>query len=98
MGAIGQQLKQVFRRLGRAPMFTAITVITLAAGIGVACGLIVTIIVMRLMSTLLFKVNPTDPLTYVAVSAGLIFTAFLASYLPSRRAAAVDPVEALRAE
>jgi hypothetical protein len=34
MGAIGQQLKQVFRRLGRAPMFTAVTVITLAAGIG----------------------------------------------------------------
>jgi len=67
-------------------------------GIGVACGLVVAIIVMRLMSTLLFNVNPTDPLTYVAVSAGLIATAFLASYLPSRRAATVDPVEALRAE
>jgi len=34
MGAISQQLKQVFRRLGRAPMFTAVTLITLAAGIG----------------------------------------------------------------
>jgi predicted permease len=67
-------------------------------GIGVACGLVVAIILMRLMSTLLFKVNPTDPLTYVAVSAGLIATAFLASYLPSRRTSAVDPVEALRAE
>jgi predicted permease len=67
-------------------------------GIGVACGLVVAIIIMRLMSTLLFNVNPTDPLTYVAVSAGLIATAFLASYLPSRRTAAVDPVEALRAE
>jgi predicted permease len=67
-------------------------------GIGVACGLVVAIILMRLMSTLLFKVNPTDPLTYVAVSAGLIATALLASYLPSRRTAAVDPVEALRAE
>jgi predicted permease len=67
-------------------------------GIGVACGLVVAIILMRLMSTLLFRVNPTDPLTYVAVSAGLIATAFLASYLPSRRTAAVDPVEALRAE
>jgi putative ABC transport system permease protein len=67
-------------------------------GIGVACGLVVAVIIMRLMSTLLFNVNPTDPLTYVAVSAGLIATAFLASYLPSRRAATVDPVEALRAE
>jgi ABC-type lipoprotein release transport system permease subunit len=59
---------------------------------------VVAVIIMRLMSTLLFNVNPTDPLTYVAVSAGLIATAFLASYLPSRRAATVDPVEALRAE
>jgi putative ABC transport system permease protein len=67
-------------------------------GIGVSCGLVVAVIIMRLMSTLLFKVNPTDPLTYVAVCAGLIATAFLASYLPSRRAATVDPVEALRAE
>jgi predicted permease len=67
-------------------------------GIGVACGLVVAIIIMRLMSTLLFKVNPTDLLTYAAVSAGLIATAFLASYVPSRRAATIDPVEALRAE
>ncbi len=67
-------------------------------GIGVVCGLVVAVIIMRLMSTLLFKVNPTDRLTYAAVSAGLIATAFLASYLPSRRAATVDPVEALRAE
>ncbi len=67
-------------------------------GIGVACGLVVALFIMRLMSTLLFKVNPTDPLTYAAVSAGLIATAFLASYLPSRRAATLDPVEALRAE
>ena len=67
-------------------------------GIGVVCGLAVAIIIMRLMSSLLFNVNPIDPLTYAAVSAGLIATAFIASYLPSRRAAAVDPVEALRAE
>jgi predicted permease len=67
-------------------------------GIGVVSGLAVAIVIMRLMSSLLFKVNPIDPLTYAAVSAGLVATAFLASYLPSRRAAAVDPVEALRAE
>jgi predicted permease len=67
-------------------------------GIGVACGLAVAIVIMRLMSSLLFKVNPIDPLTYAAVSAGLVATAFLGSYLPSRRAATVDPVEALRAE
>jgi ABC-type lipoprotein release transport system permease subunit len=50
------------------------------------------------MSSLLFKVSAADPLTYIAVSLGLIGTTALASYLPSRRAATVDPVEALRAE
>ena len=66
--------------------------------IGVACGLVLAIIVMRLMSSLLFKVSPIDPVAYSAASLGLVATAFLASYLPSRRASAVDPVEALRAE
>ena len=66
--------------------------------IGVAFGLVAAAIAMRLMSSLLFQVNPVDPVTYAAVSIGLLFTAFLASYLPSRRAAAVDPVDALRAE
>jgi len=67
-------------------------------GIGAAFGLVAAAIVMRLMSSLLFHVNPVDPITYGAVTLGLIFTAFIASYLPSRRAATVDPVEALRAE
>jgi predicted permease len=67
-------------------------------GIGVVCGLIVAFIVMRLMSALLFNVNPIDPIAYVAACLGMGTTAFLASYLPSRRASAVDPVEALRAE
>jgi putative ABC transport system permease protein len=66
--------------------------------IGVAFGLVAAAIAMRLMASLLFQVNPVDPITYGAVSVGLLVTAFLASYLPSRRAAAVDPVDALRAE
>jgi len=67
-------------------------------GIGVACGLVTAVITVRLMSSLLFNVSAMDPITYAVVSIGLIGTAFLASYLPSRRAAIIDPVEALRAE
>ena len=65
---------------------------------GVACGLVASFALTRLMSSLLFEVNPVDPVTYGVVAVGLMSAAALASYLPSRRAAAVDPVEALRAE
>jgi predicted permease len=67
-------------------------------GVGVAIGLAAALALMRLMSSLLFGVKPTDVATYAAVSLGLIATAVLSSYLPARRAAAVNPVESLRAE
>jgi predicted permease len=67
-------------------------------GVGVLCGLVTAFAVMRLMSSLLFKVSPVDPVTYGAVTLGVAVTAYLACYLPSRRAAGVDPVDALRAE
>jgi len=70
----------------------------LLTGLGVMCGLLAAIISMRLLSSLLFNVKPVDPVTYGAASLGLLVTAWLASYLPSRRAATVDPVDALRAE
>jgi ABC-type antimicrobial peptide transport system permease subunit len=68
------------------------------AGIGVAIGLVSAIGLMRLMKSLLFGISPLDPFTYIAVSLVLVSAAVLASYLPARRAAAVDPVEALRME
>lgn len=68
------------------------------AGVGVACGVVVAIAAVRVMASLLFHVSPVDPVTYILVCAGLGATAALASYLPSRRASNVDPVEALRAE
>jgi len=52
----------------------------------------------RLMSTLLFGISPLDPLTYAAGALLLAMAAVLASYLPARRVAAVDPIEALKAE
>jgi len=87
MGAQRSELTGMFVRHG----------LTLTA-IGVGAGLIAAVIFMRFLSSLLFGVKPVDLLTYGAVSLGLVLTAFLASYLPSRRAATVDPVEALRSE
>jgi ABC-type antimicrobial peptide transport system permease subunit len=68
------------------------------AGIGIACGLATAFATMRLMSSLLFNVSPVDPITYGSITAGVLATAFLACYLPSRRAAGIEPVNALRAE
>jgi putative ABC transport system permease protein len=70
----------------------------LLAGIGAGIGLAAAVGLTRLMSSLLFGVNALDPMTYAAVAFVLIGAAALASYFPSRRATAVDPVEALRAE
>lgn len=70
----------------------------LLTGIGIACGLVVAFAAMRLMASLLFHVSPMDPVTYAGMTVGVVVTGYLACYLPSRRAASVDPVEALRAE
>lgn len=70
----------------------------LLTALGVAVGLGAALAVTRLMTTLLFEVSALDPVTYVVVSLVLVTSALLASYLPARRASAVDPVEALRAE
>jgi predicted permease len=67
-------------------------------GVGTAIGLGAAAALMRLMRTLLFGISPLDPVTFTAVPVALVAAAALASYLPARRTAAVDPVEALRAE
>ncbi len=67
-------------------------------GIGVAIGVFAAAGLTQFMKSLLFGISPLDPLTYLAIPSILVASAVLASYLPARRAAAVDPVEALRTE
>ena len=68
------------------------------AGIGIVCGLLLAFVATQFLKSLLFHVNPADPLTYILACIALCGAATLASYLPSRRTAAVNPVDALRAE
>jgi putative ABC transport system permease protein len=61
-------------------------------GVAVAAGL------MRVMASLLFEVSAVDPITYAAVSVGLVAAVLVATYVPARRATRVDPLVALRYE
>jgi len=87
LGAQQVELRRMFVRSG-----------LVLAGIGVGIGLAAAGGLMRLMTSLLFGISPLDPITFAAVPVVLVAAAVLASYVPARRAAAVDPVEALRAE
>jgi len=87
LGAQKDELRWMFVR--SALVLTAVGVVI---GVGAAAGLV------SLMKSLLFGVSPFDPVSFVAVPVVLAAAAALASYLPARRAAAVDPVVALRAE
>jgi putative ABC transport system permease protein len=66
--------------------------------IGIALGVVGAFIVMRVLSSFLFGVSATDPVTFICVSLLLAVIAFLASYIPARRATRVDPMVALRYE
>ena len=65
-------------------------------GLGVGIGLLLSGIMAPLISTLLYGVRPLDPEVFLAVPIILIVVAFLASYIPARRAAKVNPIVALR--
>ena len=68
------------------------------AGIGIGAGMGMSIGVTRSMSSMLFGVNPSDVISLTTATLAILFVAILASYLPARRAAAVDPAVTLRAE
>jgi putative ABC transport system permease protein len=66
--------------------------------IGIAIGLFASLALTRMISSLLFEVHATDPLAFSLAAIALVFAALLACYIPARRAIAVDPVSAIRAD
>jgi ABC-type antimicrobial peptide transport system permease subunit len=100
---VSQRTREIGIRMALGAQRNALTGLFVRQGlsltaIGAACGLVVAFITMRLMSSILFNVSPVDPLTYIVITACVGATACLACYLPSRRAATVNPVNALRSE
>lgn len=87
LGAQKKELKWMFVR-------SALTLTAIGVGIGIAAAAALT----QSMKSLLFGISALDPLTYATVPVLLVAAAILASYLPARRAASINPVEALRVE
>ncbi len=88
--ALGGQARDVARLVVRQGLRLAV--------IGLAIGLAGSLALGRLMAPLLFEIRPIDPLAFVAAAAVLLLVAFLATYGPARRAARIDPINALRVE
>jgi len=86
--ALGAHRRAVEGLIVRAALFWTLP--------GLALGLAVAYASSRVMASLLFDVTPTDPLTFASVGAAMLLVSVLASYLPARRAARVDPLVALR--
>ena len=88
--ALGAQRNNVLKLIVRQGMVMAL--------IGVVLGLAASLVLTRVMTSLLFGVSATDPLVFTAIALLLAAVAFIASYIPARRAIKVDPMIALRYE
>jgi len=88
--AIGAQSRDVFRMVVGEGMILAL--------IGIGFGLVGAFALTRLMTTMLFAVEPTDPATFITIAVLLTGVTLVACYIPGRRATKVDPLIALRYE
>ena len=88
--ALGATPKEILLLVVRQGMMVAV--------VGVVAGLLGALVATRFMSSLLFGVSATDPMTFTGIAVLLGLTALLASYVPARRAARIDPMVSLRSE
>jgi predicted permease len=101
--AVNQRLNEIGIRIAMGAKPWDVLAMVLRQGMGlVLAGLVLGVgsafALTRMMKSLLFEVEPTDPVTFGAVSAVLALTALIACYLPARRALKIDPLVALRRE
>jgi ABC-type antimicrobial peptide transport system permease subunit len=87
LGAQVSEVRTMFLRQGLA-----------LSAVGLGVGLVAALALTRFMSSLLYGIRATDVATYVAAFAVILVAATLGTYLPARRATAIDPVETLKAE
>jgi ABC-type antimicrobial peptide transport system permease subunit len=100
---VGQQTREIGIRVALGARRQDVFKMVLARGLrlaltGVGLGLMAALATGRALAGLLYGVKANDPLTFVIVSLALTFVALMASFLPARRAATVDPMQALRAD
>jgi putative ABC transport system permease protein len=101
--AVRQQTREIGIRMALGATSTRVRNMVLSqalaiSSIGAIAGLIGAIAGARLLTSMLFEVRPTDPVTLAGVTVLLLFVAATAAYFPARRATTIDPVRALRAE
>jgi predicted permease len=101
--AVSQRTREIGIRLAMGAQRSVVTRMFVRSGLalsatGTAIGLAAAAALSRAMSSVLFGVSPLDPATYTTVPLVLFAATLVASYVPARRVAAIDPVEALKAE
>jgi putative ABC transport system permease protein len=99
--AVVQRTSEIAIRMALGAQRSSVWKLVLAQGAslsaaGIVIGIIASLALTRVMSTMLFHVRPMDPLTIASVAAVVLATALLATFLPARRATRIDPMEALR--
>lgn len=101
--SVSQQTREIGIRMSLGAQRNEVLRLVIGQGLrlalaGLVLGLLVSLVLTRVLATLLFGVSPYDPVTYGGVSLGLMAVAILACYVPARRATRVDPIIALRYE
>jgi predicted permease len=101
--AVAQRTREIGVRMALGAQPGAVVALVLRQGLvtilaGVAIGVIGSLVAAHAIRSLLFAVQPSDPLTFLAVAGFLVMVAALACWVPARRATTVDPITALRSE